>query len=107
MSIVDEFNNRRRAYMHEREDQRAAHRVFYAWLVDVLGITDDYVPVSVERLRASSDPHFNDIPLATWDGRHNLVQTKARAVGFKSWSMSETVCVLKERARQMVERRPS
>lgn len=69
-----------------------------------------------EKLMASEDPHFNDIPLQRWDRLHALVPQYVKNAICDSnasmyppgteggYSMSDMTCLLKEAARQIVER---
>ena len=90
------------------EEGRALHRQYYAQLVHegVIG----YVVRSIghERLLASTDPYLNDIPLHLWDRAALLLPTDALARRFEDLgdrrSLAGMVCVLKEAARQYIER---
>ncbi len=81
-----------------------SHEEYYLWLADSLGIGAWALPVSIETLRKSTDPHFNDITLWTWDKQHETVRRAAGAGGARSWSLSDTVCVLKAIARREVSK---
>jgi hypothetical protein len=89
----------RDAYM----DGTLTHDTYYLWLSDWIGLRELIVPATVERIRESRDPHLNDIPLAAWDSRHNLVRAAAFRKGI-AWSQSDTVCCLKAMAKRMAER---
>jgi len=66
-----------------------------------------------DRILASQDPHFNDIPLNLWDGlearvkdtidRKLLGEAEACAPGSFVWSLSTAVCIAKAVAREMRE----
>lgn len=97
---------------------RNAHRTYYAQFVD------SHVLAFVERqigraaILASTDEHFNDIPLARWDrlephmrelclsklgdvnGAVSIDEHGARRI---AWSLSDAVCIAKEAARQIAE----
>lgn len=82
----------------------ANHRRYYSQFVDAQVITRVVRSIGAERLRKSTDPHFN-IPLARWD---RLAQNLGPlAINFKSVGDYATqaglVCVAKEAARQWVE----
>lgn len=72
---------------------------YYLWLAEFIGVTALMVPVSIERIRESTDPHLNDITLATWDRQDYVVRGLAGRRGL-AWSLSDTVCVLKAVARK-------
>lgn len=59
-----------------------------------------------DKIMASSDPHFNDIPLAFWDSIIGLVPhqiaTKMRELGDYP-TLAGNVCIAKEAARQIKE----
>lgn len=44
-----------------------SHREYYAQFVDQRVLNLVKVGVGAKRIKASSDPHLNDIPLGTWD----------------------------------------
>ncbi|APU03145.1 hypothetical protein HOR51_gp04 [Ralstonia phage phiAp1] len=92
-------------------EKRAAHRAYYAQFVG------SFMPESVARavgydvLRNSTDKSFNDIPLKVWDSWHYIIKvqcaTKAKQINEwpeAVWSLADTVCVVKEAARQWFER---
>ena len=62
--------------------------------------------IPAERIARSTDPHFNDIPLYIWDEMHPAIQTgittDMRNVGADN-SLSTSVCIAKETARQIKE----
>jgi hypothetical protein len=80
-------------------DRELTHDEYYLWLSDWLGLTDSIIPATDETVRASTDPHLNDIHLYAWDCMHGIVQCHARARGIP-WSPSDTVCCLKAMARR-------
>ena len=86
----------RQRYMEGKID----HQEYYTWLADYIGVGRDHLPVSLERIKASKDPNYNDIPLQRWDADHFSIRRLAYLAGIKSWSMCETVCVLKAVARR-------
>lgn len=62
--------------------------------------------IGVDRIKSSEDPHFNDIPLKEWDNMTGLVRVYcgraiADASGTGGISLSDTVCIAKEAARQI------
>ena len=50
-----------------------------------------------------ADQHLNNIPLRYWDRASYSVGILVRQAHFAAWSLSDTVCVLKAVARDMVE----
>lgn len=63
-------------------------------------------PKKVKEALANNDPHLNTIPLAKWDAQNFNVQRLAQAVGYGSWSLSDTVCALKHVAAEHTDRLP-
>lgn len=63
------------------------------------------------RVLLAADEHLNNVPLHQWDRMHNLVRPMIRTAdegymaitGWRAWSLSDTVCVLKETARRYAE----
>ena len=60
--------------------------------------------IGLERLMASTDEHFNDIPLSAWDG---MVPLLPGSGSFEKagdyYTLANGVCLAKEAARQIVE----
>ena len=59
--------------------------------------------IGVERIQASTDPHFNDIPLIAWDRLHGVVgaicgRRLGEVNGTGGYSLSDTVCAAKAAA---------
>lgn len=106
------------------------HHTFYMLVADAIGrdkisqlVLSCVAPADVLASRHTQDEHFNNIPLARWDGLHGairmMVQHRAKEVmpltwpgsyggpqlppGSICWSLSETVCVAKAVARTIVE----
>ena len=94
--------------MHSRQDyleKKVTHREYYAQFVG------EAARSAAESLRksiaGSSDPHFNDIPLQTWDKLGKWIMTqetanKLNAAGDGD-SKATRVCILKEAAAQLKE----
>ena len=62
------------------------------------------VGIGEDLVKASTDQHFNDIPLAQWDRLYGLIQMLvgrdvAEANGGGGVSLSDTVCVAKAAAK--------
>lgn len=92
------------------------HRTYWSQFVTeaVKSLVLRHIPK--EKLLASKDPHFNDIPLQRWDRMHyGVPQHVKRAISDSNasmcppgtpggYSLSDMTCLLKEAARQIVER---
>lgn len=102
MDINEEAKKRREDYLNEK----MTHSEYYLWLCNVLGITDADVLRVADRQEIKAalefDKHLNNIRLPRWDSQDTSISKKATQAGLSSWSLCETVCVLKEWARQMV-----
>ena len=85
--------------MHER------HIEFYSWLGDAIGVTVRDLPCTLDEVRAAiaTNKHLNNIKLQRWDRMHSRVSGLARAAGLRSWSLSDTTCVLKNYAVRAIE----
>jgi hypothetical protein len=106
-TLQAEHDTRRKAYLDAyRGDEEGSrlHNEFYLWLADAIGVTVADLPVSLDRIAQSTDPHLNDIALTGWDRRDPIVRHKAVQAGMRSWSLSDTVCVLKAFARRAADR---
>lgn len=86
-------------------DRANAHRRYYDQFVNGQTIAHVVARIGGSNILASTDPHFNDIPLALWDKlSHGLpLAIRFEAVG-DYCTLSGLVCVAKEAARQYVER---
>jgi hypothetical protein len=60
----------------------------------------------------AKDEHLNNVPLSKWDAQHPHVQAlvrlndrdkRAEITGSNGWSLSDSVCVLKETARRYAQ----
>lgn len=72
------------------------HDEYFGIIADKLKLKpEDLTGVdSLINILASKDEQFNDIPLKKWDDRDGWVRERA-AWHFPSWSLPDTVCVLK------------
>jgi len=66
----------------------------------------DYVQrvIGIDRIRESSNPHFNDIPLKEWDEMHHamlLFTTEWRKQGLIGNSLADSVCLAKACAKKL------
>lgn len=89
-------------------DKKATHREFYGQFVTPAMIEQVVAYIGVSKLLASTDEHLNDISLGKWDGMHQwLVPYYAPAMKKADpkggVSLSDTVCVAKEAAKQWIE----
>lgn len=96
MKLQEQYEEKRR----ENLNNRISHEEFYLWLADSIHIIVSNLPVPIETIRQSTDPHLNDIPLHKWDSMDGIVRRKAASYGMHSWSLCDTVCVLKCFARR-------
>lgn len=96
MTLQEQHDAKRKQYLASE----ISHSEFYLWLADSIGIRIHDLPVKIERVKASTDPHLNDIPLQLWDRMDYLVRRLAVQHGMRSWSLSDTVCVLKAFAKR-------
>ncbi|MFH7600604.1 hypothetical protein WDV06_36735 [Streptomyces racemochromogenes] len=82
----------------------AAHRRYYAQLVNARTIAYVVSIIGADKLRASTDEHLNDIPLRKWD---NLTSGLPLATSFANLedyaTLGGLVCVAKEAAHQWIE----
>lgn len=86
----------------------ALHRAYYAQFVTSTVISYVRQFIGEKAIRASADPQFNDIPLNEWDRLDGLLRPIGARInkeinGQSAWSVSDTVCVAKEAARQIKE----
>lgn len=99
----------RKQYMNDSTgpDARSmeAHRKYYAQFVDERVINQVVRHIGAEAIKASTDPHMNDIPLNKWDRLHGYLTPAIplKSVG-EAYCLSTTVCIAKEAARQYKER---
>ena len=80
---------------------KCTHEEYYGQLV-TQSIKDHVARAIPQGLAKSTDPHFNDIPLATWDriGAYSVPSGEFKKLGdFRT--AAGVVCVLKEAARQI------
>lgn len=97
----------RQEYMSaSREDAPAAHRAYYSQFVNQRTIDAVVRAIGADKLLASTDPHFNDIPLPEWDNlvRYLPLAASLRAAG-DYLTLGGGVCIAKEAALQYVESR--
>lgn len=98
-------------------DRQCTHREYWAQFVTEGMRRMVLQRFTIERLKRSTDPHLNDIPLMEWDAMkgvtfHMLDLTKWREIHYPEykdtrsigWSMSDNTCLLKEAAKQLIEK---
>ena len=87
-----------------REQAATAHRAYYGQFVTPATIEMVVRAIGADRLRASTDPHMDDIPLRMWDV---LAPGLPGSSGFKEagdfYTLAGGVCLAKEAARQWLE----
>ena len=63
--------------------------------------------IGLDMIQASTDVHFNDIPLPRWDAMYPIFEMSANKDAMKaageSMTLSTSVCVLKAIARELKE----
>lgn len=96
-------------------NKRCTHREYYAQFVTPYVRQIVSQRVGIDKLKASKDPHFNDIPLSVWDSfwvarvpggmciRPPMSITELLGLADEGNSASTGTCILKEAARQLVE----
>ena len=82
---------------------KCTHREYYGQLVTP-SIRERVANAIPNGLTESTDPHFNDIPLATWDriGAYSVPSEEFKKLG-DIRTAAGVVCVLKEAAQQIRE----
>ncbi|NUX98748.1 hypothetical protein [Paraburkholderia youngii] len=91
-----------------KAEQEAMFREYYAQFVGPYIRSFVKSCIGEDRIKASTNPHFNDIPLAEWDRLDAVIRPIGARInkeinGASVWSLSDTVCVAKEAARQLKE----
>lgn len=94
------------ATARDKDDSSRAHRRYYAQLVSPSVIARVVQAIGAATLRASTCPHFNDIPLSRWDAiARNLGPLPVSFATLGDFAtLGGLVCVAKEAARQYVEK---
>lgn len=108
MTVYSE--SKRKQYM----DRKLTHSEYYGLLVEHIGesslramLPGQRTPEQWRKL-IEKDPHLNNVPLRQWDAldyyvRGHLLRDGDELVaitGSGGWSLSDSVCVLKETARR-------
>lgn len=89
----------RKQYMNKECSHSEYYHQFGKHLTGLVGNI-----IGVDRIKASTDEHFNDIPLAKWDGmmepiRLSIGRLISDANGSGGISLSDCVCSAKAAAR--------
>ncbi len=85
-------------------DKKCNHRQYYAQFVDAALIAAVLNRIGKE-LKSSTDDNLNDIPLARWDGMARSIRPGASLNKAGDYpTLAGQVCILKEAARQAIER---
>lgn len=88
-----------------KEQAKDAHRRYFGQLVTNGTIARVLSGIGKDALLKSTDEHLNDIPLHLWD---RLVPKCPGSAGFAKigdyYTLANGVCLLKEAARQIIEK---
>jgi hypothetical protein len=81
-----------------------SHEEVFTTVVNAIGldVCKKYIPATkqeIETALENGDYHLNTIPLVKWDARHSLLASEFRRIGINTFSLSDTVCTLKQAAR--------
>ena len=91
-------------WRHDYVNGKVTHRDYYGQFVTPEAKAIVTASIPVERLIASTDRHFNDIPLQKWDrmpAPRSLNEKMKRCGDYLT--LAGKVCILKEAAQQIVE----
>ena len=92
---------------HEAKGPSTAHRRYFGQFVTDGTKSRVLSAIGLDRLKASTDPHLNDIPLKIWD---QLTPQLPGSAGFSKagdyYTLANGVCLAKEAARQIIEAQP-
>jgi len=86
-------------------DRKCTHREYYSQFVtdEIKGIVEH--SIGIDALKASTDKHLNDIRLSKWDRLFMPSGTNAKLKEAGDYlTPAGKVCILKEAARQLLER---
>ncbi len=87
----------------------ATHREYFGQFVDENVMATVLNRIGLDKILNSTDKHMNDIPLKQWDMLHPwMLYYNQTAMEYldkfnQGYSLSDTVCVAKEAARQIQE----
>lgn len=99
----------RQQYLAESyEKGLEAHRRYFGQFVTPGTISRVVNTIGADRIRASTDPHMNDIPLKLWDAlAPGLPGSSGFAKAGDYYTLGNGVCLAKEAARQWREANPA
>jgi hypothetical protein len=80
-------------------DKEVTHRQYYGQFVNDWLKTIVSNSIGIDRIKASTDDRFNDIPLAEWDQLSGILPN----TNFDTSDLCSKVCILKEAAKQIRE----
>ena len=84
-----------------------AHRAYYGQFVNADLMQWVVKHIGQSRILSSTDPHLNDIPLREWDALHGMLAMWCKravcATTSGGYSLSDSVCIAKESARQFIK----
>ena len=103
MDYKEESTKKRKLYL----ENKISHTEYNLWMAEILGIENlrKLLPAPIQEIQLAllKDEHLNSIPLPLWDNMDSIVRKLAYAKGLP-WSLSDTVCVLKEVAKVEAEK---
>lgn len=83
---------------------KATHEQYYAQFVTPAVVRVVVAHIGQDKLRLSTDPDMNDIPLQRWDRLHETLRAmcdaKVRETDGGGYALMHTVCIAKAAARQ-------
>lgn len=95
------------SFEYTAEERMKAHRKYYAQFVNAAVIEFVVYVIGKDKILASTDPHMNDIPLKLWDNMHTRLPLQPgifqKLTGSNFYSMSDSICIAKEAAKQYQE----
>lgn len=83
-----------------------SHEEYYAQFVTNAVIETVRRHIGEDKIAASTDEHFNDIPLRQWDMlaiHHTMNMKKFRALQTYGFTLCDAVCIAKQAARMIKE----
>lgn len=95
----------RKQYMSDSQQKNmTAHRKYYGQFVTDGTKYRVLSGIGLDKILASTNEHFNDIPLHLWDKlTHQLPGSSKFKDAGDYYTLANGVCLLKEAARQIVE----
>lgn len=93
-------------YLSAQGDRKAAYRAYYAQFVTPAHFARIERGIGIQAVKASTDEHFNDIPLKLWDKLAVPVPAESARLMKEALdypTLCGAVCILKEAAQQIRE----